>query len=108
MSNDLNTQNTLSRAKVSTGSKGSSVKAEVATSNANASDNKSNAAAGESLLVSSQMSRLSELSKSLSEMPVVDAAKVAEIKQALADGTLTIDAEKVAESILNFESGHDK
>lgn len=101
MSNEINTQNSLSGPRVKTTDNGSVAKKE---SPDVTGSEKVNIASGDSLSKSSQLTRLSELSSKLSESPPVDAERVAEIKQALTDGTLTIDAEKIAQSIIDFES----
>ncbi len=105
MSNDINTKNTISAVQMKANEKTPTEKKQSST--AATSSNISGPTPGESLSVSSQLSRLSELSKTLTDMPVVDASKVAEIKQALADGTLTMDAEKIAQSIISFESDNN-
>jgi len=43
------------------------------------------------------------LEKSLAAIPDVDNGRVAEIRLALENGTLKIDAEKIAEAIIRFE-----
>ena len=40
----------------------------------------------------------------LSELPVVDAKRVEEIKQAIIDGSLQINADRVAEKMMQLES----
>ena len=54
--------------------------------------------------VSRQISQLSEMSEHLANLPDVDSAKVARIKQAIADGTFEIDPAKVAQSLIDFET----
>lgn len=49
---------------------------------------------------SSLSSRLAELQASLSNVPVVDSAKVEEIKQAISEGRFKVNAEKVADSLI--------
>lgn len=100
MSNEINTQNPLLNTRVNTARKG-------AADNVGAGSGGSGKSAGgatESVTMSSQFSKLNELAKNLSEMPAVDNAKVAAIKQAIADGSFAIDAEKVAGKLLDYES----
>ncbi|HMV52134.1 MAG TPA: flagellar biosynthesis anti-sigma factor FlgM [Rhodocyclaceae bacterium] len=49
---------------------------------------------------SSLSSRLAEIQSSLSNVPVVDSAKVEEIKQAISEGRFKVNAEKVADSLI--------
>lgn len=53
-----------------------------------------------SVEVSSLSSRLQEVSATLASVPVVDSARVAEIKQAIVEGRFRVDAEKVADSLI--------
>ena len=48
---------------------------------------------------------LQKLSDAIAQTPVVDAAKVASVKQALSGGTYTIDASRIADKMLQAESG---
>jgi negative regulator of flagellin synthesis FlgM len=48
---------------------------------------------------------LQKLSDAIAQTPVVDAAKVATIKQALGSGTYTIDASSIADKLIQAESG---
>jgi negative regulator of flagellin synthesis FlgM len=51
--------------------------------------------------VSSLASRLQELGGTLSSSPVVDSKRVAEIKQAIAEGRFKIDPERIADGLLD-------
>jgi negative regulator of flagellin synthesis FlgM len=44
--------------------------------------------------------RLQEIGSSLASVPVVDSGRVAEIKQAIADGRFQVDARKVADGLI--------
>lgn len=100
MSNDINVQNTLANTRLHKSGKSP-------VENRKTEDTASgNPASGEAVTVSSQLTRLGELSQKLADMPEVDMQKVAAIKQGLADGSLQIDAEKVAASLLQFEAGY--
>lgn len=46
-------------------------------------------------------SQLQEIAASVSSAPVVDAKRVAEIKQAIAEGRFKIDPERIADGLLN-------
>ncbi|MFA5628055.1 MAG: flagellar biosynthesis anti-sigma factor FlgM [Thiohalomonadaceae bacterium] len=48
--------------------------------------------------------RLRELENSLATMPVVDSQRVESIQQAIDDGSYEVDAGRVAEKLLSFES----
>ena len=44
--------------------------------------------------------RLQEISGSLASTPVVDAGRVSEIKQAIAEGRFTVDPGKIADGLI--------
>lgn len=48
---------------------------------------------------------LQKLSETIAQAPVVDAGKVASVKQAVNGGTYKIDSGRIADKILQFESG---
>jgi negative regulator of flagellin synthesis FlgM len=50
--------------------------------------------------VSSVGSQLQEIEAALANVPVVDTARVQEIKTAIAEGRFKVDAEKVADSLI--------
>ena len=48
--------------------------------------------------------RLAELDRALANVPVVDAQRVEEVKQAISEGRYQIDPAKVADKLLSFET----
>lgn len=56
-------------------------------------------AAGE-VAISPLSAKLQEIEASLGNEPVVNAQRVAEIKQAIAEGRFKVDAEKIADGVL--------
>jgi negative regulator of flagellin synthesis FlgM len=50
--------------------------------------------------LSSLSSQLQMIEKSFADTPVVDAARVAELKQAISDGRFTVNAEAVADRLI--------
>jgi negative regulator of flagellin synthesis FlgM len=48
---------------------------------------------------------LQKLSEAVADVPVVNAAKVAAVKQAIQSGTYKVDAGRVADKLLKFERG---
>jgi negative regulator of flagellin synthesis FlgM len=48
---------------------------------------------------------LQKVEESVAKAPVVDTAKVASVKQAVRSGTYHVDAGRVADKLLQFESG---
>jgi negative regulator of flagellin synthesis FlgM len=58
------------------------------------------AASGEKVDLSSLSSRMQEIEAALANLPVVDADRVAEIKQAIAEGRFQVDAGKVADGLI--------
>ena len=47
---------------------------------------------------------LQELEKALADAPVVDSKRVDEIRQAIASGTYEVDAERVAQKLIDLET----
>jgi negative regulator of flagellin synthesis FlgM len=58
------------------------------------------AAAGEKVELSSLAGRMQEIEAALANVPVADADRVAEIKQAMAEGRFKVDASKVADGLI--------
>jgi negative regulator of flagellin synthesis FlgM len=54
--------------------------------------------------LSSEAQQLQKISDSLRDQPVVNSARVAELKQAVADGSYKVDSNRVASKLLNFEA----
>ena len=68
----------------------------------NTSTNSTSATAspGAQVDVSSISSRLRELESTIANVPVVDSARVDEIKQAIAEGRFKVNADRVADSLI--------
>ena len=60
---------------------------------------------GDHVTLTDSARSLQKLSEAVAQAPVVDAAKVASVKQALNGGTYQIDAARVADKILQSERG---
>ncbi|MEG5265735.1 flagellar biosynthesis anti-sigma factor FlgM [Pseudomonas sp. JDS28PS106] len=59
---------------------------------------------GETVHLSSEAQKLQTITDKLRDQPIVNSARVAELKQAIANGTYTVDSNRVASKMLNFES----
>ena len=64
---------------------------------------KDSAAPGDTVNLTSRAQLLERLDKSLSALPDVDAARVDEIKAAIANGEYEIDADAIASAMLRLE-----
>jgi negative regulator of flagellin synthesis FlgM len=58
------------------------------------------AAPGAQVDISGMSARLRELDATIANVPVVDSARVNEIKQAIADGRFKVNADRVADSLI--------
>ncbi|MGV8864384.1 MAG: flagellar biosynthesis anti-sigma factor FlgM [Pseudomonas sp.] len=96
-----------SSSSVSTGSRTSNVKetGNAATSaSAKATTEAVTTSSGEAVHLSNEAQQLQTISDKLRDQPVVNSARVAELKQAVADGSYTVDSGRVASKLLNFEA----
>ncbi|WP_397449126.1 flagellar biosynthesis anti-sigma factor FlgM [Pseudomonas sp. NA-150] len=62
------------------------------------------ASSGEAVHLSDEAQRLQSISDKVRDQPVVNSARVAELKQAVADGSYKVDSSRVASKLLNFEA----
>ncbi|HWX37405.1 MAG TPA: flagellar biosynthesis anti-sigma factor FlgM [Steroidobacteraceae bacterium] len=60
---------------------------------------------GDHVTLTDSARSLQKIEEAVAKAPVVDAAKVASVKQAVQSGTYHIDAGRVADKLLQFESG---
>lgn len=59
---------------------------------------------GETVHLSQEAQQLQNISDKLRDQPIVNSARVAELKQAIAEGSYKVDADRVAGKMLEFEA----
>ena len=78
------------------------------TDNQNINDTRGNAvqrsAGQDSVSLSSQGKAMGQLHQSMAATPSFDAAKVAAIKEAIANGSYKVDPERLADNMMKFEN----
>lgn len=83
------------------------VRGNTATGNAQKTGETSEApkpASGETVHLSQEAQQLQKISDKLRDQPEVNSARVAQLKQAIADGSYQVDADRVASKLLDFEA----
>ncbi len=73
-----------------------------ATSNTEKSSN-TTAPKQDSVSLSQQSKAIGQMQQSMASQPSFDSAKVAAIKEAIANGSYTVDPEKLADNMIKFE-----
>lgn len=58
----------------------------------------------DTVLITDSASRLRNLEKSISTMPVVDSQRIESIRKAINDGDFDIEPDKVADKMISFEN----
>jgi negative regulator of flagellin synthesis FlgM len=60
---------------------------------------------GDHVTLTTSARSLQKLSEAIAQAPVVDAAKVAAVKQAVNNGSYKVDSARIADKMLQFENG---
>ncbi|KMM86175.1 anti-sigma-28 factor, FlgM family [Pseudomonas taetrolens] len=68
------------------------------------SPEQASAPSGESVRLSPEAQQLQKIGDALREQPAVDSSRVAELKQAIADGSYKVDSQRVAGKLLEMEA----
>jgi len=92
----------ISSAKAHAPADESHVKQQVEQQTANTETGKSSTA--DTVSISDNATQLGKLGNAVDTTPVVDMQRVEQVKQAISDGTYEVDATKVADKLMQFES----
>lgn len=106
MSTEINTGNmpiniSAKSAKISAESSQKSAEQRVSSSSAQSIPTGSS----DTVSMTDQVSRLQKIESQLAAVPPVDNARVAEIKQSIADGSFKVNPENIASKLIEMESG---
>lgn len=63
-----------------------------------------NAKSGEPVQLSREAQQLQNISEKLRDQPISNKERVAQLKQAIADGSYQVDSQRVAKKLFDFES----
>lgn len=85
--------------------KGSNAGAVAAEKSQNDSAASSTSQTGDHVTITTSALALQKLSDTIAQAPVVNAEKVAAVKQAVNGGTYKVDSARIADKLLKFESG---
>lgn len=81
--------------------KGPSATTETTESARSEAASRSGSGSGETVRIDPRSSQLAAAAQVLDDTPVVDAARVAEVREAIASGRFRVDAEQTAERLVN-------
>jgi negative regulator of flagellin synthesis FlgM len=70
-----------------------------------AETNSSAAKPADQVTLTSSARSMQKLEEAIAQTPVVNSSKVAAVKQAISSGTYQVDSSRVADKLLQFESG---
>lgn len=79
-------------------------KLDQAKEHANATGNKTQGTAEDSVSLTDQAEKLRALEAKVNDQPVVDTKRVEALRSAILDGTYTVDAERTAKKMADFEN----
>ena len=95
----------LTQTQPRTAGEGRSVSENTALRTGSTPGGKGSGSGGDRLTLSETATRLSDLTRTVSEQPVVDSKRVEQIRQAIQDGSYQVNPERIADRLIAMEKG---
>ena len=103
--NDIKTNTTLPVNNQVNAKAAKQVKAEQSQADNTGNTNTGASTSADTVSVTSEADKLRQLEQKLSALPAVDSERVEAVRQSIAEGTFSVNPDRIAEKLLQFELG---